>query len=234
MKKLGKPILLILLFALSYNSYACICISDRMKHWLPRVQRDYATSELVFMGEVISVGEQGYKVKVIDVFKGNISPDTILIAEYDSCSWLASKGLCMVYGNISDKGTLEVSGCSISRNLGGLFLVKPIPTPPLVEDYFTEKANDELQAEGLPILARKWLIELSMLRMFRKIQKEYQAAENNKDILIYIALSFLAFVATLCYYVLRKLNFITTHPHLRTAEQIKQKRYGSKTTFVRG
>lgn len=156
------------------------------------VQKYIRGAQLIFIGKVISSDEQGYKLQVMDVFKGNIKPDTILTGTNENyCSSTPNEGIWILYGGFKNNEIIfHIAECGISRSLNDLSIVPPVPAPlHLIDSDEIENYYKEQQHERLPILLKNWINEYALLNAYRNsVQQEKLVKSNSKDYLSYIAI----------------------------------------------
>lgn len=106
-----------------------------------------------------------------------------------------SVGLGIFYAQLNKDGTLDISECSISRNLN--FLSKNDPRI-VVESTIGKPVDlDEVKAARQPLLLKNWMNEYALLNAYRNNhQKEEEPQTTNSDYLSYLAVA-LSLVAIL-------------------------------------
>ncbi len=144
---------LILLLIFSINSFACECSLSVDLRILDKESYEY--SDIVLIGDVVKTGAN-YRIKVIEVLKGNVENSIIsgtLIDEegmIDSCSYFPSeKGKYLFYLNeiVKNEETFYLySQCGGTRKLN--LDIRPL-------SLISEKSKTELIAE-----TENWIDEL--------------------------------------------------------------------------
>ncbi|WP_207435572.1 hypothetical protein [Sabulibacter ruber] len=191
MKYLLKLFLVAVLVFAGVPTNACSCLSTNEENWLPVVQRELSFYPIVFIGEVLfpSSYEGKYSVRVVDSFKGEAKVDAIMsISTSGGCSMKPSAGLGIFYAQLNKDGTLDISECSISRNLN--FLSKNDPRI-VVESTIGKPVDlDEVKAARQPLLLKNWMNEYILLNAYRNNHlKAEEPQTNNPDYLSYLAVA---------------------------------------------
>ncbi|RSK33200.1 hypothetical protein [Hymenobacter metallilatus] len=132
---------LLLWFWLSnLTSYACICENSRGTQFSSeRIREGLTLSQHVFVGEVMSASGNTYRVRPIDIFKGQIKADTLTGFNNlsSSCGLTVTPGIWVFYTTLNHDGTIhELSLCGLSTNLSNPKFAS-MPPPPSREDKAT-------------------------------------------------------------------------------------------------
>ncbi|MES2520244.1 MAG: hypothetical protein V4585_19150 [Bacteroidota bacterium] len=105
----------------------------------PQISRDTLVAEglrnydMVFYGEVISVDSISwkYKIKIIEVFKGNYKESYINGIINNDCSIFPKMGYWIIYANLGKDNSIYINMCSSSIALSD---IHP-PTPPIPSSF---------------------------------------------------------------------------------------------------
>lgn len=106
--------ILLPLFFLYYNSYACICVGKK------NYERDFENSDLVFIGRVIEVDSNTFEFEVLENLKaaGKTTYNGIYLS---SCDVLPNKNeKWLVYANFNKEGYIYIGDCSSSRSFNNV------------------------------------------------------------------------------------------------------------------
>lgn len=181
-------------------AFACECYPIYLSRWkAERVREHINNSELVFIGEAFTVENAKYGIKVLDVFKGDITPGTVLYGmPQSSCSQSAGEGIWIVYTSVLPNGRIDLELCSLTRNITNPYLFTPPPPPPpelgINYDSLMGKVDDHRQEE-LGVFLRNWSAEYAMLVAYRNNNANSIAEQEDKSsYLTYIAVA-LALIA---------------------------------------
>lgn len=112
-----NKLLLILLMIVRFTfSMACDCppiesFEDR--------EKSYYVSDVVFLAQYLESNDklETQRVKVLEVFKGELRFDTLEFKIKSNCSLFLSEGIWLLYGNYQKDSSIEVSVCGASRSL---------------------------------------------------------------------------------------------------------------------
>jgi len=150
---------------------------------------DYENSDIVFFGRVIEVYDTSYRIRVLEIFKGNIA-DTLIGTTRDSIvpkigsHWL-------IYGMTYDSKIFGVLPCGGSKcqewPLGLTDVSFPLPPPkilqdskPLVELYSQIQFDKSLNEFYFEIESLREKVRKSELKIIRDTLSELQ--KNNADV----------------------------------------------------
>ncbi len=117
--------LLIVLSCFGLKSYACECSKMLWAEWSENgIKNSINNNGLIVIGELISSTTEGYKFKVIEVFKGTIKKNQIIEGAYPtSCSGRPHPkrtGKWIFYGNYEEyenEQILDFNTCGPTRSL---------------------------------------------------------------------------------------------------------------------
>ncbi|WP_462250992.1 hypothetical protein [Ekhidna sp.] len=152
-----RHLIYILLLSYQLSSFACQC--KGIENLKDEQKASYEYSDLVFIGEVISVGEsmkykeegwfdnKTYKIEVVEGFKGTKSGETLSGYSLTSCSSYPKSGTWIIYANKNDEGNITFSSCGLSRSFKEperIFYNDYIPPPPPKEKWINWQAEDDL------------------------------------------------------------------------------------------
>ncbi|MFD2998762.1 hypothetical protein ACFS7Z_00175 [Pontibacter toksunensis] len=186
MKKLA---LLVCLSLFCHSSYSCECI---IKRWQADLVSDkIKKTDLIFIGEVFSLDSSTYKIKVVDLFKGKLSSDTLIgYNSYNDCyETTISKGLWVIYTGLDENGRIpKLSSCGvvISRSLTepeNHFIILPPPPPNNKLDSIASEAHYVAQeSEQILLHLKNWMNEYALLTTYRNQAKASEPIEGNSVI----------------------------------------------------
>jgi hypothetical protein len=175
LKEMKIFLITLILTLFIHESFSCDC-KDRKDLDSARII-EFNNSELVILGEVISISDDqlNYKVRVVEIFKGDLKTSQIIEAEnHQYCvPFVYFTGKWLLYGSIQN-GKFKVNICGLSRSLdfpekNRYFRAPPPPPPPLYpRDSLKYKAilkESEGAEKEYKIRARKELNkEIELLR----------------------------------------------------------------------
>lgn len=112
---------------INFQALACDC---------PQIERDTLVTQglkkydMVFYGEVVSLDSISwkYKIKIIELFKGNYKESYINGTAKNSCSIFPKKGYWIIYANLEKDSSIYINMCSSSIALSEIHPPKP-PIP---------------------------------------------------------------------------------------------------------
>ncbi|PRY05335.1 hypothetical protein CLV24_13015 [Pontibacter ummariensis] len=190
-----KVLVLVVGVTLSNHSvFACACVPFIGKNWkAERVYKNIKESSLVFVGDVISLSDSTYTVKVLDVIKGEAGAATLVGYNYptSSCSKSVTEGMWIIYTSLNENGYIpEIDGCSISRNLSNpeFSYVPPLPSEHL-DSLQIEELVETQEQEQLPLHLKSWMNEYAILTAYRNQTKASETEEESgNNQLTYVAL----------------------------------------------
>lgn len=117
--------------------------------------KEYNSSEVVFIGNIISVSEdlKYYNLTIVEVFKGNLTEnDTIKGINYLSCEPIISQnGNWLLYGRFNS-GLLNVNTCGLSRDINApmrnrYFTIIPLPPENYSDTIKIDSRNNFIKNE---------------------------------------------------------------------------------------
>lgn len=200
MKKFAVVALVSCLYFAVQPAFACDCSPIYLSRWKAERVREYVNnSELVFIGEAFTGENAKYGIKVLDVFKGDITPGTVLYGvSQSSCSQSAGEGIWIVYTSVLPDGLIDLELCSLTRSITDPYLFTPPPLPPpelgINYDSLMDEVNDHRQEE-LGVFLKNWSAEYAMLVAYRNNSAKSIAEQEDKSgYLTYIAVG-LALIA---------------------------------------
>lgn len=171
MIKKNALILSVILFFTIFNCKAYDC-SKLSKNEI------YEDSDGVYLGYVFEVADTTFKVRVLEIFKGNY-PDT-LIGTFNENTIIPDSGSTwLIYSNDLEDGTFIIHPCSGSKSFqfpyGYHDLAFPIPPPPEIYDSPAVQVVLEQVLKGISL--NEMYFEISNLR--RK-----KSEENIKELML--------------------------------------------------
>lgn len=153
-------LIILLLFYFSFEAFSCSC---KIGGYKESQEIDFELSDLVFLGEVITVEETSYKFQLIEIFKGDSNMKIIEGMLFTSCSMIPRKGegQWLVYGNLTN-GKLDISQCGVTRSYAKPHLI-------MVSDYTPPLGlHSKNYQEHINMLVKKgqkdWKEEVKMLK----------------------------------------------------------------------
>jgi len=156
-----KFILFLLVLCFSFKGFSCDCMIRKLKE-TRKFESEF--SDVVFLGEVISVDNSTYKFKILEVFKGLENTKVLEGELFTSCSFTPQigKGPWLVYANLVN-GKLDISQCGVSRSYSEPYLIMTKsytpPSPGLNENEYQEHIS-KLINKG----QKDWRKEVNILR----------------------------------------------------------------------
>ncbi len=138
--------------------------------------------------------KDSYSVFVLDAFKGNIKVYDSLIIQVENSCWIRfDLGIGIFYADLDKNGTLNVSECSISRNLDFLSTEKPL----VLKNAMGKPAKEEEELKRRTLLLKNWMNEYALLNAYRNSHQKVEEPQTSKsDYLSYLAVA-LSVVAVL-------------------------------------
>lgn len=121
-----KLLIFLTTLTFTFQSFSCDC--DTL-FWMERhkeeVTKQMESSDLIFLGELVSSSREKYEFKVLEVFKGNVKRNDIIEGGYyDSCSGRPHNrftGKWIIYSQYSSEEskeeTIDYSVCGSTRSL---------------------------------------------------------------------------------------------------------------------
>ncbi|PVY36085.1 hypothetical protein [Pontibacter virosus] len=190
-----KLVLLVCLSLFCHSTYSCECIPKR---WEAGVVSDrIENTDLIFIGEVFSLDSGTYKIRVVDLFKGQVASDTLIgYNSYNDCyTMTVTKGLWIIYTGLDKHGRIpEVPACGVvlSRSLTepeNQFVIVPPPPSDKLDSIAVEAFYKAQEREQLLLHMKNWMNEYVLLTNYRNKVKEAEPTEKkNSDTLTYVAL----------------------------------------------
>ncbi|WP_163399223.1 hypothetical protein [Flavobacterium fluviatile] len=191
-----KQLLTLLLLVVSINSYCCDCKTISK-------EAEYATSDFIFLGEIITVNDQFFEIKTIEVFKGKTIKK---IKSYISdCGIHPNKGeIWLLYSKKNDKNIFFISSCGNSRSFTKPFVLSDVnlPSPPPLNS--TTLLNELNQKKYFKIALLQLKLDIEKLRQInaqnklKTLRSSYDNLQNQikllKLIIISIIFVFLFFI----------------------------------------
>jgi hypothetical protein len=174
-------LLIILLAVMTFSAFACDC--TRNSNLKEAQKASFEESDLVFIGEVVSIGEnlkykykgwfdnRIFEIEVTEGFKGATIGDILKGRSLTSCSTAPEPGIWLIYANIDEEGFMTFSYCGLSRafnkperiNFDG-YTVRP----PTIEELENPQPDDDLD----------WAVELATIKL--------QAANHLKEEVLWL------------------------------------------------
>lgn len=199
-KAIQLHLILVLLLVTVERANACSCLSKSEKNWLTITKSQLGTYSDIILGEVVSSDNDIYSIVVLDTFRGNAEVYDTVTIEVNKYCWVEFEpGLGVFYGELNKEGIIEVSECSISRNLS--FLSGAYPSLELESAIGkpVDLEKEELKRQSL--LLKNWILEYALLNAYRNSHpKQPQPQTPNKDYLSYLAVA-LSIIAVLAVFV---------------------------------
>ncbi len=176
-----KYVFLITILTAQLSSSACDC--GRIKNLQEARTTSYEESDLVFIGQVVSLGEnlqykyegwfdnRVFEIKVTEPFKGANVGDILKGRSLTSCSAAPEPGIWLIYANIDDEGFITFSYCGLSRAFNKperIFFDQYVVRPPTQAELENPQPNDDLD----------WAIELATIKL--------QAANDLKEEVLWL------------------------------------------------
>lgn len=156
-----------LLFSnLTSNACDCIRISD---------YEHYKTSDVVLLGQIISVDENNTIVSIIESFKGG-SPDSVLKLKNHTCTFAMKKGEQWLLYLTSYDGEYEANACGNSKKDISKDLFTPFPLDSSVND--NDKIWNEIRCNRQII---NYQNQLTNLRYWKRLQKSSNNEQSIKS-----------------------------------------------------
>jgi hypothetical protein len=163
-----KIILLVSILLIKSPVSACDC---------PPIERDTLVSKglkrasIVFLGEVVSSDSfaESYKIKIIELFKGDYKEFFINGIVINNCSIFPKKGYWIIYANLAKDNSIDIDGCGSSIALSQILP----PRPPIPLSFST---IDSLEFENSYLHKRinhleDWQYNLIKLREYKKLSE---------------------------------------------------------------
>lgn len=157
------------------------------------VVRDSAVSEglknydLVFTGDLITsdYNKNLYSFEILELFKGNFNKETVFGIARSNCSiFPREKGIWIVYANIINDSTIEISSCSHSVSLKRAEGLLPPPVENSDDNMFETNTKYKLHtlAKRTKGIA-KWFTDYQKLKKFarKNENKEILKEENETE-----------------------------------------------------
>lgn len=163
-----RYIFLLTILTAQLSSSACDCV--RIKNLQDTRITSYEESDLVFIGQVVSIEEnlqyehEGwadnriFEIEVTEGFKGANVGDILKGRSLTSCSTAPKPGIWLIYANIDDKGFMTLSYCGLSRAFNKpeqINFDQYAIRPPTMEELKKPQPNDDLD----------WAIELATIKL---------------------------------------------------------------------
>ncbi|KAA3439413.1 hypothetical protein [Rufibacter hautae] len=208
-----RLIFVVFFLGLTFNAFSSSCVRPNEKNWLPIVQQYIQESDAIFIGEVIGAKNHTTIIKVLDVFKGKVSTDTVYLSadlRYESLGFIKKwpLGVTIFYTQPTSANSyvefLINNSCGMSRNLTELPTFTPVV--PVTQDvlsgmtYDEDKLLREVEAsyrQIQPFLLKNWINEYALLNAYRNNHREEEEPQSSKsDYLSYLAVA-LSLVAVL-------------------------------------
>lgn len=147
------------LFFISWtNSFSCDCKTNGLKAlqgW------SYSESPLIFVGDVLTSNPKTgtYKIKIVEIFKGQTKTTIIEGKGLTSCSGFPDKGRWIIYAETYKNGVIDFNSCGLSRAFDNPQFIMAteykIPPPPTKESETDSKysiqANIDFQRAVLKL-----------------------------------------------------------------------------------
>jgi hypothetical protein len=150
-------------------------------------------SDIIFYGDLISTDtiNMTYKFKILELYKGNFTKDTIAGCVKTSCSIMPMiNGLWIVYANLNEDSTIRISMCGPSVPLQKTEGLVPPPPPPVLIGHY-DKTIEPLKVK-IHILEQRvkglsyWIYDLEKLRTYKREHTIVNKAVNYKSYLIFL------------------------------------------------
>lgn len=106
----------IILFFITWTDLiACTCNRRTLKE---TQEASIKQSSLIFIGDVIEFNNKNrtYKLKVVEILKGETNTHIIEGASLTSCSGFANKGRWLIYVDTYQNGIIDFTFCGLSRS----------------------------------------------------------------------------------------------------------------------
>jgi len=105
---------IILLLITWTDSIACTCNRRTLKE---AQKTSIKQSPLIFIGDVIEFNNKNknYKLKIVEILKGETKTNIIEGTSLTSCSGFADKGRWIIYVDTYENGKIEFTFCGLSR-----------------------------------------------------------------------------------------------------------------------
>ncbi|WP_421976074.1 hypothetical protein [Roseivirga seohaensis] len=135
-------------------------------------KRNYENSELIFMGRVIELNEDGtFKFEILETFKGT-KQKYIELKQTHSCSVLPSEDeeYWLVYiDELKNDEPIIISSCGLSRSFRYpcLMNINDLPPPPPPSDAFLQLESEILMSEHRTKSLEILKAEIEQLRNWR-------------------------------------------------------------------
>jgi hypothetical protein len=101
----------------AHNSWGCDCKELGPLKYLRTLS--IQNSHLIFLGELLTIDTStaSYSLKIIELFKGEITDSIINGRYYDSCSLVPNgSGKWIIYAKFREDSFIEISSCLASRS----------------------------------------------------------------------------------------------------------------------
>lgn len=202
-----KQLLTLLLLVVSIDSYCCDCKTISK-------EAEYANSDFIFLGEIITVNDQFFEIKTIEVFKGKTIKK---IKSYISnCGIHPNKGeIWLLYSKKNDKKIFFISACGNSRSFTKPFVLSDVnlPPPPLNRTTFLNELNEKAYFKIALLQLKLDIVKLRQIRSQNKLialRSSYDNLQNQikllKSIIVFITVFLLFFIFRWFKYRQLKLN----------------------------
>ncbi|WP_210463708.1 hypothetical protein [Rufibacter roseolus] len=201
-----KLLFVIFFMALTFNSFSSSCSLPDEENWLPVVQKYIQESETIFLGEVIGSKDKSTIIKVLDVFKGEVSTDTIYLSadiDYEPLGYVKKwpMGVAIFYTKQASvnsyKEVLINKSCGMSRSITDLPTFRPLELQISEKsEMFSENELLQREAEAYmriqPLLLKNWINEYALLNAYRNSHQKVEEPQFSKsDYLSYLAVALL-------------------------------------------
>jgi hypothetical protein len=173
-----RLILIMVLLGAWTGLFACQCHERSLRE---AVEISTKESQIIFVGDVLTSDEKKgiFKMKLVELFKGESKTKTIEGKLINSCSGLPVKGRWIIYAVTSENGVIDLDLCGPSRSFENPHHISlwatdyELPAPPTVEyktnAEYSIQANIDYEKE-MTSLKKQALIDLeSEIKELRKM-----------------------------------------------------------------
>lgn len=135
-----RTILTIIAFTTWTTLLACDCKTSSLK----KLQDlSYDESPLIFVGDVLTSNQKTgtYKIKVVEIFKGQTKTTIIEGKSLTSCSGFPDRGRWIIYTETYKDGVIDFNSCGLSRSFENpqfIMVTEYKVPPPPSKEYETE------------------------------------------------------------------------------------------------